>query len=208
LVHRGACTELTEDDINWDMLAEARWIYQGSMSGNGAPLFERVSLFAKEHGVKLAINPGSTQLRAGIEKMQPALDASDVIFVNKAEAYRLAGVEPRQGHADEMLVLEALHGAGCEVVVMTDGSRGAEAYDGTTHYTVPAISVEVASTLGAGDAFASACTAALVGGMGLREALRAGALNASNVCRYLGGKRGLLRADEMQKALADRRRST
>ena len=105
-----------------------------------------------------------------------------------------------------MQVLAALHEAGCETVVMTDGPRGAEAFDGSTHYTVPAIDVEVASTLGAGDAFASGCAAALAQGHGLREALRAGALNAANVCRYLGGKRGLLRADEMRQALTERRR--
>ncbi len=207
LVYRGACAELGERDVNWEMLSSSRWLYQASMSGNSAALFDRVCLFCKEHGVKIAINPGGTQLAAGLDGLQAALDACDVVFVNKTEAYRLAGVEPRQGHADEMLVLEKLHAAGCETVVMTDGARGAEAFDGTTHYTVPAVEVKVASTLGAGDAFASGCTSALVNGASLREALRAGAVNAANVCRYLGGKRGLLRADQLKKALENLRPS-
>ncbi|HCU33954.1 MAG TPA: hypothetical protein DGT21_00495 [Armatimonadetes bacterium] len=207
LVYRGACAELSECDVNWEMLSSSRWLYQASMSGKSASLFGRVCLFCREHGVKVAINPGGTQLAAGLDGLQEALEACDVVYVNKTEAYRLAGVEPRQGHADEMLVLEKLHAAGCETVVMTDGSRGAEAFDGATHYTVPAVEVKVASTLGAGDAFASGCTSALVKGANLREALRAGSVNAANVCRYLGGKRGLLRADQLQKALENLRPS-
>lgn len=201
LVHRGACSQLTERDVNWEMLASSRWVYQASLSGESAVLFDRVCLFARERGVKVAINPGGSQLEAGLDGLQAALDACDVLFVNKREAYRLAGVEPRRGHADEMLVLEQLYAAGCETVVMTDGSRGAEAFDGTTHYTVPAVEAQVASTLGAGDAFAAGCTCALVQGASLRDALRAGSVNAASVCKFLGAKRGLLRAAQMQQAL-------
>ena len=202
LVHRGASTHLREEDINWDALGSARWIYLSSMSGDSAPLFEKIALHACENGVKLAVNPGSAQLGAGLSRLASALEAADILFVNKSEAYHLAEVEPKRGKADEMEVLRTLHEAGADIVVMTDGGNGAEAYNGTAHYTVPAMEVEEKSTLGAGDAFASACIAALLRGMTLREALRAGTINAANVVRYLGAKRGLMTWEQLQEAVA------
>ncbi len=207
LVHRGASTQLAASDIDWEVLASARWIYLSSMAGDSAPLFEQVAVHARDHNVKLALNPGGTQLQAGLEALAPALDAAHVIFVNKAEAYSLAGVEPRRGHADELQALRTLHDTGCDIVVMTAGLEGAEAYDGQTHYTVPAVEVKKKSTLGAGDAFAAACVAALFHGLDLREALRAGAINAANVVRYLGAKRGLLTREALERQLADYRHS-
>jgi len=201
LVHRGACTHLLADEINWDALADAKWIYLSSMAGESAPLFETIAVHARDNGVKLAINPGGAQIVSGLDGLGAALEASHVIFVNKQEAYHLAGVEPKQGRSDELEALRRLHEAGCDIVVMTDGSNGAEAFDGSAYYTMPAIEVPEKSTLGAGDAFASGCVAALFRGLGLREALRAGALNAANVVRYLGAKRGLMRWNELQAAL-------
>ena len=207
LVHRGASTQLREDDVDWDSLASARWIYLSSMTGDSAPLFEEIAVHARNNGVKLALNPGGTQLQAGLAALAPALQAAHVIFVNKAEAYSLAGVEPRRGRADELQALRTLHDAGCDTVVMTAGLEGAEAYDGHTHYTVPAVEVKEKSTLGAGDAFAAACVAALFRGLDIREALRAGAINAANVVRYLGAKRGLMTREALERELTGYRRT-
>jgi sugar/nucleoside kinase (ribokinase family) len=172
------------------------------MSGDSAPLFEKIALHAQENGVHLAVNPGSAQLREGLAALTPALQAAEIMFVNKSEAYRLAKVEPKRGEADEMEVLRKLHEAGADTVIMTDGGNGAEAYNGTAHYTVPALDVEEKSTLGAGDAFASACTASLLRGMNLRQALRAGTYNAANVVRHLGAKRGLMNWEQLEQAVA------
>ncbi|MFP3902978.1 MAG: carbohydrate kinase family protein [Armatimonadota bacterium] len=201
LVHRGASTQIYEEDIDWEMLAHTQWIYLSSLAGESAVLFNRIAQFAADNDIKLALNPGSSQFEAGLEALQPALAAAHIIFVNKSEAYKLTGVEPERGTADEMEALRRLHKAGCDIVVMTAGSKGAEAYDGSAHYTVPIIEVDVASTLGAGDAFASGCVAGLFHGMGLRDALRAGTVLAASVVRVLGAKRGLLEWDELQSHL-------
>lgn len=201
LVHRGASTALCEDEVNWEALAQAKWTYLSSMAGPSAPLFEKVALHAREHGVKLAINPGGTQIREGLDKLRPVFEATHALFVNKQEAYALAGVTPRRGRGDEMEALETLLEAGCDIVVMTDGPEGAEAHDGSAHYTVPAVPVEETSTLGAGDAFAAGCVAALFRDLDLRKALRAGALNAAGVISHMGAKRGLLTWDRLQEQM-------
>ena len=43
----------------------------------------------------------------GLKQLAPALEAAHVIYVNKREAYELAGVEQRQGHSDEMQALQS-----------------------------------------------------------------------------------------------------
>jgi|LSQX01.2.fsa_nt_gb ribokinase len=206
LVHRGACTHLRKDEVNWEALANTKWIYLSSMAGPSAPLFEKVALHARDHGVKLALNPGGTQIQQGLKALRPVFEATDAVFLNKEEAYELTGVEPRQGRDDEMQVLADLLDAGPDVVVMTDGPEGAEAHDGNAHYMVPAVPVEELSTLGAGDAFAAGCIGALFHGLELRSALRAGALNAGNVIRYMDAKHGLLTWEQIQVQLAQGRR--
>ena len=206
LVHRGACTHLRKDEVNWEALANTKWIYLSSMAGPSAPLFEKVALHARDHGVKLALNPGGTQIQQGLKALRPVFEATDAVFLNKEEAYELTGVEPRQGRDDEMQVLADLLDAGPDVVVMTDGPEGAEAHDGNAHYMVPAVPVVELSTLGAGDAFAAGCIGALFHGLELRSALHAGALNAGNVIRYMDAKRGLLTWEQIQVQLAQGRR--
>ncbi len=201
LVHRGASTLLREDQVDWDALAEAKWIYLSSMAGESASLFTKIAVFAAEHDIKLALNPGGTQLHQGLKELAPAFEACHVLFVNKREAYGLTNTEERAGHGDEMQALQGLYDAGCDIVVMTLGPEGCEAYDGTAHYTVPVVEANEKSTLGAGDAFAAGCTAALFRGVELREALRAGSINAASVTEYLGAKRGLLHCDEMNARL-------
>jgi len=192
LVHRGAGSCLSHDDINWERVRAARWIYLSSLSGDAAALWHDVARCAVEAGARLAINPGSRQIDEGLDGLGDVLAAAEVIFVNKGEAYRFTGTEERRDDADERAAAEALHRAGCRTVVMTMGGDGARGFDGDTHYFVPAHKVKVVSNLGAGDAFAAACLAALDHGLSLREALKAGTINAGSVVTSMGATTALL----------------
>jgi len=202
LVHRGAARDLSRGEVAWDQLKGTKWIYLGALAGPSAALWEEVGRFACENGLKLAVNPGADQIRLGLVGLKPVLECTEVIFVNEAEAYRIAGVEEKCGDEDECLTMRALHEAGCRLVVMTNGAEGARAYDGEAVYQVPARPVEVVSTLGAGDAFASGCISALFRGLDLRSALLAGNLNASSVVGSLGATVGLLTWEEVEGGLA------
>jgi ribokinase len=202
LVYRGAGAELTRDEISWDALAQAQWLYLGSLTGASAPLYFEVAQFAREKGVKLATNPGGTQIKLGLEALTPALKGAHMVFLNMDEARELACVEQECTDADEHEVLKLLYAAGCRYVVVTDGERGAHAYDGTAHYHVPVYPAEKASTLGAGDAFAAACIVGLHRGLTLRDALRCGAANAASVVSHFGAKEGILSWEGIQRFIA------
>ncbi len=201
LVYRGANAALRPEDVHWDDLAAASWVYLNSLGGDSAPLFMEVARFCGQRGVKLGLNPGSQQLALGMEGLAEAFAHTTALFLNKSEAYEVTGVEPERGPGDEVEMLNRLRQAGCKTVVMTDGGQGSEGMDETGHYQVPAVQVQVQSTVGAGDAFASACLVALHRGMSLPQAMRIGAVNAASVISHLGAKRGVLRWEEATATL-------
>lgn len=192
LVYRGASSHLTEKDIHWDDVARAQWVYMNSLSGPSAPLFAQVAQFCGAHGVKLAINPGSEQRKLGLQGMAPVLQNTEALFLNKSEAYELTGVPPDRGPEDETQMLRLLRQTGCRCVVMTHGAEGSEAMDASGHYRQPALPAQPASTVGAGDAFASGCIVGLQRGLDLPQALAIGAANASSVIGHIGAKTGIL----------------
>jgi len=191
LVSRGAATHICEEDIPWEQVAEAKWLYIGSLHGESASMFSKLATFASEQAVQVAIK-GSSQLQQGIQGLGEAFRNTTAIFLNRDEAYQLTGVEPTRGPTDERQMLRMLYQAGCQNVVMTVGAAGSWGYDGRSFFTIPAYPTEVVSTVGAGDAFAAACVVGLHKGLQLNEAMRIGAANAASVVSQFGAKEGIL----------------
>ncbi|MGK5499851.1 sugar kinase [Streptomyces sp. URMC 125] len=95
----------------------------------------------------------------------------DVVFVGADEARAVWGADGPEAVRD--LLPEP------SVLVVKDGGRGATAHtaDGSCH--VPALSVEVAGSVGAGDAFAAGFLSATLRGLPVRARLRHGHLTAA-----------------------------
>jgi len=203
LVHRGATCHLAVDRACLDRLAQTKWLYVGSLRGPAAQLFFDLADFADEHGIKLAVNPGATQLALGVQGLAPVLARTELIVLNKDEAYELTGVEPDRSHTDEQAMLRMLREAGCRMVVITEGEEGADGYDGEAFYSVPAFETQVVSTVGAGDSFGAGCLTALHRGLPLADAIKIGAVNAARVVTQVGAKLGLLTWEEATALVAE-----
>lgn len=201
LVHRGAGCSLTRPEVDWEAVKQAKWLYLASLGGDSACLWDDFAAFACEHGIRLAINPGSVQIKRGLAGMAKILSVTDVISLNKREAYELTGVAEKRGEEDERAALRALVEAGCKIAVMTMGAEGAMAYDGEGYQVVAAPKVKVVSNLGAGDAFSSGVVAGLQHGLSLREALEVGTLNSGSVVGYMGATEGLLDWETVKRQL-------
>lgn len=204
LVHRGASRELSEQDIRWDEVARSAWLYVGALAGDSWRLYPKLGAFARDHGIKLALNLGTSQIDRGLEEYGPLLACTYIIFQNNEEMRRLTGVPEARGEADEREICRRLHEYGVQIVVITDGKRGAMASDGKRFYAVPAYETEVASTVGAGDAFAAGCISALIHGKDLLMALRLGAANAASVVAHTGANRGVLSWEEALRFVESR----
>jgi sugar/nucleoside kinase (ribokinase family) len=202
LVHRGASRELCAEDLDRDEMARTQWLYVGALAGNSWRLYPLLAEFARDHGIKLALNLGTSQIARGLDEFAEILSCADLLFQNAEEMQTLTGVPPERGDRDEREMMRQLHDVGVDVVVITDGAQGAAASDGSALYVVPAFEVEAACSLGAGDAFAAGCLSALQHGLDLQEALRMGAANSASVVQETGANRGILTWDEAREFVA------
>ncbi len=146
----------------------------------------------------LTWNPGGQQIDCGMNHPgnKALLAQCDLLLLNKEEVLAFSGC----GSVDE--ALKALAAAGVTIVCVTDGKNGAVATDGTKTYSCPAMPANVVDTTGAGDAFGTAMTWALISGKDLPTALKAGTINASSVVEKIGAQEGLLTETQIQSKLA------
>lgn len=105
------------------------------------------------------------------------------------------------GRSLSCAVAEALQ-EGARRVVVSLGQDGALAADHTGAWRVPAVPVEVVSTLGAGDVFHGALLASLVAGHDLPESMRRANVAAALSCRALDGRSAIPNTAELDAALA------
>jgi len=222
LTARGANLRLDPERVDWDGVAGAEWIYLTSLHGESMKLMPRLREITRGDRVKLAFNPGSTTLAAGLEKARDMLSECEVLLLNRMEAERLLGVArpPRRfaraggvpvdltpepdrldgdGPYDIDDLFRPLAETGAKLIAITGGHEGAQVYDGETRYVLPSFRVPVEATLGAGDAFGSAFVAAIARGGSAQEALVSGTANAASVVRKLGAKVGLLDAEALTR---------
>ena len=101
-------------------------------------------------------------------------------------------------------MLEALKIKDYQVVVITNGNKGAYAYEGKNFYYCPTFPAEVISTLGAGDSFASTFCAALYrNGKDIGKALMYGSVNSAGVVSKFSATEGLLTFEQIEEKLVN-----
>lgn len=109
-----------------------------------------------------------------------ALPQLDYFIANEQEAMRLTGEEdPRRAAAE-------LQARGANTVIIKLGADGCYALGPGFNGQVPADTVEVVDTTGAGDAFAAGLIAALASGANLEQACAAGNRAGGRICTQLG----------------------
>jgi len=187
-------------------IGEPGWIYFSSLGENSLDFHEEVADYLEAHpNIKLAFQPGTFQMKLGKEKLKRIYARANAFFCNKEEAQRILGVDD----ADIKNLLQSLASIGPQIVVITDGIKGAYAYNGKEVYFIPLYPdpKPPISRTGAGDAFSSTFTVALALDKDIKEALRWGPINSMSVVQQIGARAGLLTRKELEgyltKAPAD-----
>jgi len=179
-------------------LPAAKWVYYTSLGKGSEVLHRPLIAYLKKHKAKLCFQPGTHQLRLGAEALRPMIAASEITIMNKEEAERLIG----DGEKKSMIsLLTHLRAFGCNIAVITDGPKGAYAFDGSQALQLDIMDVPVIERTGCGDAFATALVAAFHNGKDLGEAMRWGTANSASVLSYVGPQQGLLTGTQMRKYL-------
>lgn len=193
-----------EYDYHWPRFRAIdipKWVYFSSISKNALESYhDLVSEWLDENpDVKLAFQPGTYQLEAGVEKLRRLYERTEVLVLNREEA-----VQVTSGSYDDLHgLLDTLHNYGPKIVCITDGPAGAYASDGTNRFKMPPYPDPAPpfERTGAGDAFASTFVAALIQGNNIEGALQWAPINSMNVVQHMGAQEGLLTEHEIGEFL-------
>jgi len=183
-------------------IGEPKWIYLTSLGEGSEKYHESILNYLKDRpNVKLAFQPGIFQMNFGTEKLKGIYERTSLFFCNVGEAEKILGLDTLG--TEELL--QRMKALGPEIVVITDGPKGAYAYDGKkiwhqSSYPDPKPPYE---RTGAGDALASTTVAALSLGKDLETALKWGMINAMSVVQQVGAQKGLLTRPQIEKYLQD-----
>lgn len=185
-------------DYNLPSLPHIPWIYLSSMRDGFYKVFDDLVTYLRRHQVFVVYNPGTFQLNAGLPRSLGILHKTTVLILNRDEAGLWLGKSPEINIKDLLTELAML---GPKNVIITSGRDGSYGFDGINFYFCPIFEAPHLEATGAGDAFASGLTAALIYGNSLKEAMRWGTLNAAFVVGKIGAQAGLLRLREIRPRL-------
>ncbi|MBQ7450354.1 carbohydrate kinase family protein [bacterium] len=213
LAHRGANAKLKKEDIDWDAIKKAKWLYIAPLNGESAFILDELAEFAEKHNVNMALNVGTTNIKQGKDTLDKVIKTAEILIMNREEASMLTEIQVRPDtkeikysqeeiHIDIRKMLEMLKNMGAKVVVITDGKKGAYAYDGKNYYKCSEYPAVVKSTLGAGDCFASTFVASMdKTDWDIEKSLKYASVNAASKVETAGAQKGLLTFKEIEKRL-------
>lgn len=220
LAHRGPNATITENDINFDMIKNSKWLYIAPLNGESTEVLDLIADFAEKNDVNMAINVGTSSIKRGEKYLEKILKTAEVVLMNSEEASMLTKIHVRPNsktenfseckiHPDIKEMLKKLKSTKAKIVVITDGGNGAYAYDGETFYQCDEFPAKVVSTLGAGDAFASTFVSVLhKTDWDIEKSLKYASINAASVVGKFNAQDGQMSFDEIEKLANDRKNFT
>ncbi len=204
--YRGANAHLLDDDLPLAQIKQADFMYITSLSKSSANHLSTLVAEAKKHQVKIAVNPGVSQLKKGGRILQDSLPGIDTLILNQEEAQTLMiSILQDEGLSEGSFAMgyfnlkeffKKVLNLGPKIVIMTNGAEGVHVATKEHLYFHKAPKVKVINTLGAGDAFGSGFTGAYYQHGDIIQAIRAGVVNSASVIQHSDAKTGLLSATD------------
>ena len=213
LAHRGANAMIEKEDINFDAIKKSKLLYIAPINGDSSKVLDDIVKFAAEHRVFVCFNAGSTSIKKGFKYLEKILNFAHIVVMNKEEASMATQIQVRPDtkdikyshekiHPDVKAMLKKMKVKDYQVIVITDGNKGAYAYNGKDFFYCPVFDGPVVSTLGAGDAFASTLCASLKRTHhDLGKSLMYASVNSAGVVSEFGATQGLLTFDQIEERL-------
>ena len=178
-------------------LAKPKWIYFSSLASNSISYHEEINEYIKKNpDINLAFQPGTFQIKLGVQALKDIYLNTNVFLCNKEEAQKILKIT----ETDVPKLLKLIHSLGPKIVVVTDGVDGAYSYDGKEYLYMKSFADELfVESTGAGDSFSGAFVVALSLGKTISEGLIWGAANAKSVVANVGPHKGLLTRNQMEE---------
>lgn len=185
----GANALLSQEHLDWDVIAKARHLHVGGTSlmaaFDGEPTAQ---VFARAHELGLTTSLDLIGVPdADAERIfGPVYEHLDYFLPNEEDAVALSG------QSDRASAIAWFHDRGVGATVITLGADGASfAAAGEQETVVPTYVVDVVDTTGCGDAFSAGFIAGIVEGAGPLDAVELGIAAGACVATGLGSDAGL-----------------
>lgn len=186
---RGTTTALTPSDIPHDMVASSRILHLDGHHAHAALVAARL---ARRHNTLVVLDAGT--ILPGIDQI---LEHTDIIIASETFAHTYTG------KADIIEALKQLADASSQWVVVTLGSKGCIAFDGTDIIDFPAFAIDVVDSTGAGDVFHGAFICKLLECDNLSYLLRFSSAVAALKCTQFGGRTGIPTLQQVERFLEE-----
>ncbi|HLD89301.1 MAG TPA: carbohydrate kinase family protein [Candidatus Nanoarchaeia archaeon] len=183
------------DDLRFSRFNQKpKWIYMSSLTGKAFNELFKFASYCRKNSIKYAFNPSAYIAEKGIRKLKGIIQGCNILVLNFEEAQLLLG------NLNLNQLLKGLKKY-VEIAVITDGRKGAYAYDGRKKYTLIPRKIKVVETTGAGDSFASGFVAGMILKNDIKYALQLGLAEAESVIQYIGAKNKLLSLKEAERII-------
>lgn len=147
--HSGAANLLQKEDIQKLDIEKTNVVFLSSLR-NMEP-FIQAAVLARELNIPVILNPGMLIIDQGVKAMMPLLEKIFILILSKREFDTLFDGDQESG-------LDLLSKTGIKIVIITLGSEGALAWNGTEKRKIPPSFIDterVVDTTGAGDSFSA-----------------------------------------------------
>jgi ribokinase len=183
-------------------IGEPKWVYLTSLGEHTLDYHKEIGDYLAKHPkVKMAFQPGIFQIKFGKDKLRNIYQNTEVFFCNVEESRTILGNDEH----DIKNQMKAIASLGPKKIYITDGIKGAYAYDSLKPdeaWFMPVYPHEPFERTGAGDAFASTVISALALGKNVDEALMWGPINSMTVVQQVGAQKGLLTRAALEEYLS------
>lgn len=184
----GSAARYTIDDIDFDLLRSCKYFF---ISGACDAIKEAVKV-AREAGVRIFID--ADYYSNEIEMLIPEVD----VFIGSEDFY--SGMFSEGDYETNCRKVMAM---GSRIVVFTLGEKGCVGVSEEGYFELPAFSVDVADTVGAGDVFHGAFLAGLLKDLSAEEAAKFASGAAAIKCTRIGGRAGIPDTKTLERFLSD-----
>ena len=173
---KSAHTSLRIEEIDPQNIHQAAWVHTSGLLLNEAPLSDtllKVMQIAKKEGIPVSLDLNLrpecfTWDNQTLQNIHTAVQFSDYVFGSAREEILPLANNPDLKKAMCNLAEDK------RTIIARQGAEGVQVLSPAEFFHIPAFSVPVLDTIGAGDAFNSGFIAARVCGLPLREAVRWG----------------------------------
>jgi ribokinase len=228
-VARNANSHINENQIPLATIKESSFLYITSLGDSSSNLMLPILKCAKENNIKVAFNPGKSQLgKSQLEEsqlresqlssenslIQKALPMTTILILNFRESMILSktlGCPPESRQLDEIETLKPLVKkvleTGVKLIVVTAGEKGVfigESNSITHHQSLKGtfLNGTVVDTVGAGDSFGSVFSASIFKGLSSEKSAQRGLVSSRSVISQIGAKPGLLKEEKLEEEVA------